>query len=157
MLYLIVGHIDSVKRWGSSRSPGLEYNRINQWTWWGYHGTDQAPGLVSSIRLAQMMSLFSAAVLAMYSGLLTSSYPRQELAMSRRTEDLRCITSLLQVNAGRQTYDEWHPMWPRVRRKCAENVLSYVTCTCIQRKAGVMYILHFVNRFVSLSPCECTS
>ena len=50
--------------------------------------------MVSSIRLAQMMSLFSAAVLAMYSGLLTSSKPRQEPAVRSRREDLRCMASL---------------------------------------------------------------
>ena len=52
----------------------------------------QSPGVVSSITLAQMMSLFSAAVLAIYSGLLVSSNPRQELAVSRSREEARsCI------------------------------------------------------------------
>ena len=60
----------------------------------GLSRTDQSPEVVSSIRLAQMMSLFSAAVLAMYSGLLTSSKQRQEPAVSSRREDLRCMASL---------------------------------------------------------------
>ena len=50
----MVGHMDSVKIPGSSRTP------------------NQSAGVRSSITLFQMISLFSAAVRAMYSALLTS-------------------------------------------------------------------------------------